>query len=63
MKEFIITCPCCGQDLKITISETNSDKIAVSFFDIENSSETKEIIQQHNYFFGASSMKGGKKDD
>lgn len=58
-----MTCPCCGQDFKITISETDGGKIAVSFFDIENNSKTTEIIQQHNYFFGASSMKGGTKDD
>ena len=36
---------------------------SIVYFDIENNSETKKIVQQHNYFFGASSMKGGKKDD
>ena len=63
MKEFLVTCPCCQQQLKIMLSETDGDKIAVSFFDISDNSETIEIIRQKGYEFGASLKKGGKDNE
>lgn len=63
MKEFYITCPCCQQQLKIMLSETDGDKIAVSFFDIADNSETLEIIRAKGYEFGESLKKGGQNDE
>ena len=45
------------------LSETDGDKIAVSFFDISDNSETIEIIRQKGYEFGVSLKKGGKDNE
>lgn len=63
MKEFLVTCPCCKQQLKISISETDGDKIAISFFDISDNSETIEIIREKGYEFGSSLEKGGEGNE
>ncbi|MEG1563304.1 MAG: hypothetical protein RSB38_03290 [Oscillospiraceae bacterium] len=54
-KTFDITCPECGEKIRIVISEAGV--ICVGFFNVSDSEETIEIIRDIGYEFGE---KGGQ---
>lgn len=59
-KQYEVYCPICGTKLIITISESNSEYIGVTFCDIDSSSENSYFAKELGYEFGE---KGGEMNE
>lgn len=55
-RQYEVICPNCGSKLIVTISESNSEYIGVTFCDIETGSEDSYFAKELGYEFGE---KGG----
>lgn len=51
MKEYPITCPCCGNTIYISVTKTGD--FYLRSFDIQHDSETIEFVKDSGYEFGA----------